>query len=182
MYIREGHFSLTGVFFQWFRGDHCFHYLGSFGGEGKALAFFYFHFDSDCFHLPYSRGMDLGKRVASTDGIQGFCRFFHRSFRRWLGGTGGDSFVGPRSGKYKKNGKVNPTPASNVTLVTLGTFILWLGWIGFNGGSVLALDSTLNAATMGLVIFNTNMAAVGGVIVALFLECLFIKRYRYCGS
>ncbi len=75
--------------------------------------------------------------------------------------------VGPRLGKFRKDGSVRPTPPSNVVLVTLGVFILWLGWFGFNGGSQLALGSALDAVAMSNVMVNTNLAAAAGVITAL---------------
>ena len=75
--------------------------------------------------------------------------------------------VGPRLGKFRKDGTVRPTPPSNVVLVTLGVFILWLGWFGFNGGSQLALGSALDAVAMSNVMVNTNLAAAAGVITAL---------------
>ena len=74
--------------------------------------------------------------------------------------------LGARSGKYGPNGQVNPMPGSNMTLATLGTFILWLGWFGFNGGSQLALGSGTDAAAISNIFINTNMAAAGGVVVA----------------
>ena len=75
--------------------------------------------------------------------------------------------IGPRLGKFRKDGTVKPTPPSNVLLVTLGVFILWLGWFGFNGGSQLALGSALDAVAMGTVLVNTNLAACAGVLAAL---------------
>ena len=75
--------------------------------------------------------------------------------------------VGPRLGKFRKDGSVRATPPSNVVLVTLGVFILWLGWFGFNGGSQLALGSALDAVAMSNVMVNTNLAAAAGVITAL---------------
>ncbi len=75
--------------------------------------------------------------------------------------------IGPRLGKYRKDGSVKPTPPSNVLAVTLGVFILWLGWFGFNGGSQLALGSALDAVAMGTVLVNTNLAACAGVLAAL---------------
>ena len=75
--------------------------------------------------------------------------------------------VGPRLGKFRTDGSVRPTPPSNVVLVTLGVFILWFGWFGFNGGSQLALGSALDAVAMSNVLVNTNLAAAAGVITAL---------------
>ncbi len=75
--------------------------------------------------------------------------------------------LGPRKGKYTKDGKVNAIPGANLPLATLGTFILWLGWFGFNGGSELIISNVAEANAVSLVIVNTNMAAAGGVIAAL---------------
>ncbi len=76
--------------------------------------------------------------------------------------------LGPRLGKYK-DGKVNPMPGSNLALATLGTFILWLGWFGFNGGSQLAAGTVGDITDVGRIFANTNMAAASGAIVALIL-------------
>ena len=75
--------------------------------------------------------------------------------------------VGPRLGKYRRDGTVRPTPPSNVLIVTLGVFILWMGWFGFNGGSQLALGSALDAVAISNVLVNTNLAAAAGVMTAL---------------
>ena len=75
--------------------------------------------------------------------------------------------LGARKGKYGKNGEINAIPGANMPLVTLGTFILWMGWFGFNGGSVLKLGDIVNANSVAMVFLNTNAAAAGGVIAAL---------------
>ena len=75
--------------------------------------------------------------------------------------------IGPRLGKYRSDGTARPTPPSNVLLVTLGVFILWFGWFGFNGGSQLALGSAADVVAMSQVLVNTNLAAAAGVVVAL---------------
>ena len=75
--------------------------------------------------------------------------------------------VGPRKGKYGPNGQTNAIPGANLPLATLGTFILWLGWFGFNGGSTLSLDSVAAANEVAMVFVNTNAAASGGLIAAL---------------
>ncbi len=77
--------------------------------------------------------------------------------------------LGPRKGKYGADGKVNPIPGANLPLATLGTFILWMGWFGFNGGSVLKLGDISNANSVAMVFLNTNAAASGGAIAALLL-------------
>jgi len=75
--------------------------------------------------------------------------------------------LGARKGKYGPNGEVNAIPGANLPLATLGTFILWMGWFGFNGGSVLKLGDIANSNAVAMVFLNTNAAAAGGVIAAL---------------
>ena len=84
--------------------------------------------------------------------------------------------IGPRLGKFRTDGSVKPTPPSNVPAVTLGVFILWLGWFGFNGGSQLALGGVENAVGMSIVLVNTNLAAAGGVLAALIVSRPLFKR------
>ena len=84
--------------------------------------------------------------------------------------------VGPRLGKFRRNGPARATPPSNVVLVTLGVFILWFGWFGFNGGSQLALGTAGDAISMSNVLVNTNLAAAAGVVTALCLSRLFFGR------
>ena len=76
--------------------------------------------------------------------------------------------LGARAGKYK-DGRVNPMPGSNLALATLGTFILWLGWFGFNGGSQLAAGTVGDITDVGRIFANTNMAAASGAVAALIL-------------
>ncbi len=83
--------------------------------------------------------------------------------------------LGARSGKYE-GGKVHPLPGSSLPLATLGTFILWLGWFGFNGGSQLALGTIDDAVSVAKIFVNTNMAACGGVVTALVLTQLLYKK------
>ena len=75
--------------------------------------------------------------------------------------------VGPRLGKFRRNGTVKATPPSNVLLVTLGVLILWFGWFGFNGGSQLALGSASDAVAMSSILVNTNVAGAAGLVAAL---------------
>ena len=78
--------------------------------------------------------------------------------------------IGARHGKYGKDGQVNPMPGSNLPLATLGTFVLWFGWFGFNGGSQLAMGSAEDVNAIANIYINTNIAAAAGVVVALFLS------------
>ncbi len=75
--------------------------------------------------------------------------------------------LGARKGKYGPNGAVMPIPGANMPLATLGTFILWMGWFGFNGGSQLAVSNFENANAVAAIFVNTNMSAAGGVVAAL---------------
>jgi Amt family ammonium transporter len=75
--------------------------------------------------------------------------------------------LGARKGKYGPDGQVNAIPGANLPLATLGTFILWLGWFGFNGGSVLATATVESANAVAVVFMNTNAAAAGGLVAAL---------------
>ena len=84
--------------------------------------------------------------------------------------------LGARKGKYDKDGKSMPILGANLPLATLGTFILWMGWFGFNGGSVLAMASKESADAVAMVFVNTNAAAAGGVIAALLLAKLWFGK------
>ncbi|MDA3858134.1 MAG: ammonium transporter [Roseovarius sp.] len=93
----------------------------------------------------------------------------------WAALTGA-IILGPRIGKYAKDGRVIPIPGSNLALATLGTFILWLGWFGFNGGSQLYMDTAGNVADISRIFSNTNIAAASGAVVALILTQLLYKK------
>ena len=75
--------------------------------------------------------------------------------------------LGARKGKYGEDGSIHPMPGANLPLATLGTFILWMGWFGFNGGSVLKLGDAASANSVAMVFLNTNTAAAGGAVAAL---------------
>ncbi|SFI64659.1 ammonium transporter [Albimonas pacifica] len=105
------------------------------------------------------------------DSQYGFLDFAGSTVVHSVGGwaaLAGALVLGPRIGKYK-DGRVTPFPGSNLPLATLGTFILWLGWFGFNGGSQLAMGSIGDAADVSRIFVNTNTAAAGGAIAALIL-------------
>ena len=84
--------------------------------------------------------------------------------------------LGARKGKYGKDGRVNAIPGCNLPLATLDTFILWMGWFGFNGGSVLKLGDISNANSAAMVFLNTNAAAAGGAVAALILARIWFKK------
>jgi Amt family ammonium transporter len=93
----------------------------------------------------------------------------------WAALTGA-VILGARKGKYGPGGRVNPMPGANLPLATLGTFILWFGWFGFNGGSQLALGSAADATAMAIVYVNTNLGAAAGVVAAMALSQIIYKK------
>jgi Amt family ammonium transporter len=84
--------------------------------------------------------------------------------------------LGARKGKYGADGSVRPIPGANLPMATLGTFILWMGWFGFNGGSVLATASVESANSVAVVFMNTNAAAAGGLIAAMIVARLMFGK------
>lgn len=118
-------------------------------------------------------GSELGGIIA------GFSDFAGSTIVHSVGGwaaLAGVLILGARKGKYGKDGQIKPIPGSNLTLATLGTFILWMGWFGFNGGSVLAMDSKANIDAIALVVADTNMAAAAGAIAAAILTQIIYKK------
>ncbi|MGB0719572.1 MAG: ammonium transporter [Bdellovibrionales bacterium] len=105
----------------------------------------------------------------------GFSDFAGSTIVHTVGGWAaltGAIILGPRTGKYTQDGRIMPIPGANLPLATLGTFILWFGWFGFNGGSVLALGSAKSVTLMSLVFVNTNMAAAAGCVAAMLYATL----------
>lgn len=88
----------------------------------------------------------------------------------------GATMVGARRGKFSANGKINAIPGANLSLAVLGTFILWLGWFGFNGGSELKMANIGEANAVALIFVNTNAAAAAGAIAALFCSRLLFGK------
>ncbi len=84
--------------------------------------------------------------------------------------------LGARKGKYNADGSVNAIPGANLPMATLGTFILWLGWFGFNGGSVLKLADVASANSVAMVFLNTNTAAAGGAIAAMLIARMLFGK------
>ncbi len=109
----------------------------------------------------------------------GFLDFAGSSIVHSAGGwaaLAGVMVLGSRVGKYGKDGRVNVMPGSNLPLATLGMFILWLGWFGFNGGSQLAMGTVSDVADVSRIFANTNTAAAGGAVAALILSQLLYKK------
>lgn len=118
-------------------------------------------------------GSELGGLMA------GFSDFAGSTIVHSVGGwaaLAGVLILGARKGKYGKDGQVRPIPGSNLPMATLGTFILWMGWFGFNGGSQLALGSKEDIDGIALVVASTNMAACAGGLMAAILTQLIYKK------
>ncbi len=110
---------------------------------------------------------------------KGFLDFAGSTMVHAVGGWAalvGALFLGARRGRFNKEGEATPLPGSSLPQATLGTFILWLGWFGFNGGSQLAFGSTADAIAVSNIFANTNAAAAGGVIGVLVLSQLIYGR------
>ena len=109
----------------------------------------------------------------------GFSDFAGSTLVHSVGGwaaLAGAILLGARKGKYGKDGKVTPMLASSIPLATLGTFILWMGWFGFNGASQLAFGTIADAADVSRIFANTNLAACGGVVTAVILTQIIYKK------
>ncbi len=109
----------------------------------------------------------------------GFSDFAGSTIVHSVGGwaaLAGALLIGARKGKYTSDGKIHPIPGSSMPLATLGTFILWLGWFGFNGGSQLAAGTIEDVSAVSRIFVNTNMAAAGGVVVAMLLTQVLYKK------
>ena len=110
---------------------------------------------------------------------KGFADFAGSTIVHSVGGWAaltGAIVLGARKGKYGADGRINVMPGSSLPLATLGTFILWLGWFGFNGGSQLALGTGADAVALSNIYANTGIAAAGGVIAALALTQILYKK------
>ena len=112
-------------------------------------------------------------------GAMGFKDFAGSTIVHSTGGwaaLAGAIVVGARRGKFRADGSVKSTPPSNIPIVTLGVFILWLGWFGFNGGSQLALGGAADAVAISHILVNTNLAGAAGFLVALVIERPLLGR------
>ena len=112
-------------------------------------------------------------------GDAGFSDFAGSGIVHMAGATAalaGVLLLGARKGKYGPSGKVIAFPGANLPLATLGTFILWMGWFGFNGGSVLKLGDAASANAVAMVFLNTNTAAAGGLVAALIVARLWFGK------
>ncbi|WP_438862898.1 ammonium transporter [Neptunicella sp.] len=146
---------------------------GAVAERMKLWAFFAFAIVMTAFIYPMEGAWTWGGESVFglyTLGDLGFSDFAGSGIVHMAGASAalaGVLLLGARKGKYTADGRVNAIPGANLPMATLGTFILWLGWFGFNGGSVLATASVESANSVAVVFMNTNAAAAGGLIGAL---------------
>ncbi|MGB5576923.1 MAG: ammonium transporter [Woeseiaceae bacterium] len=149
---------------------------GAVAERMKLWSFFAFAVVLTGFIYPVQGFWKWGNGWLNTDGVTDAVRFldFAGSGVVHMCGAAaalaGVLLLGARKGKYGKGGQVNAIPGSNLPLAALGTLVLWLGWFGFNGGSQLQISGVDNANAVALIFVNTNMAAAGGLVLALILS------------
>ena len=140
---------------------------GTLAERVKLWSFFAFTLGLTAFIYPVVGAWTWGGGWLNQMGFQDFAgSTIVHSTGGWAA-LAGTLVVGARLGKFRRDGTVKSTPPSNVPVVTLGVFILWLGWFGFNGGSQLALAGAADAVAMSNVLVNTNLAAAAGVMAAM---------------
>ena len=166
--IENGYSVMSDWFFQMvFVATAASIVSGALAERVKLWSFFFFVLLLTAFIYPIVGAWTWGDGWLNSLGFQDFAG------STIVHGTGGWAalagllVVGPRLAKFGKDGTVRPTPPSNIPVVTLGVFILWFGWFGFNGGSQLALGSAADVLAISHVLVNTNLAGAAGVIAAL---------------
>ena len=169
--IKAGHATMSDWFFQMvFVATTASIVSGTLAERVNLWAFFAFTAVLTIIIYPIVGAWTWGGGWLSAMGFQDFAgSTIVHSTGGWAA-LAGALVVGARYGKFRSDGSVKPTPPSNVPTVTLGVFILWFGWFGFNGGSQLALSGAADAVAMSNVLVNTNLAAAAGVMAALFLS------------
>lgn len=149
---------------------------GALAERIKLLPFLIFTFVLTAVIYPIQASWKWGGGFLDTQ--YGFLDFAGSTVVHSVGGwaaLAGAILLGPRLGKYK-DGRINPIPGSNMPLATLGVFILWLGWFGFNGGSQLAMGTIGDIADVSRIFANTHIAASGGALAALLLTQLLYGK------
>ena len=156
---------------------------GAVAERMKLWAFIFFAVVMTAFIYPMEGAWTWGGKsvfgLFSLGDDFGFSDFAGSGIVHLAGATAalaGVLLLGARKGKYGPDGQVHPIPGANLPLATLGTFILWMGWFGFNGGSVLKLGDIVSSNSVAMVFLNTNAAAAGGVIAALIVAKLMFGK------
>jgi Amt family ammonium transporter len=145
---------------------------GAVAERAKLVSFLIFSAILTGFIYPIQGSWTWGEGYLYAEGFSDFAgSTIVHSVGGWAALTGA-IIIGPRIGKYASDGRVNPMPGSNLPLATLGTFLLWFGWFGFNGGSMLSMGSAADVDAIARIYVNTNIAAAAGVVVALVLTMI----------
>ncbi len=175
--VANGYSSMSDWFFQMvFVATAASIVSGALAERVKMWSFFLFTLLLTAFIYPIVGAWTWGGGWLSEMGFQDFAgSTIVHSVGGWAA-LAGILVVGPRLGKFRKDGSARATPPSNILVVTLGVFILWLGWFGFNGGSQLALGSAFDAVAMSHVLVNTNLAAAAGVVAAIAISRSIMGR------
>ena len=166
--LENGYSTMSDWFFQMvFVATTASIVSGTLAERVKLWSFFLFIAILTAFIYPVVGSWTWGGGWLAERGFQDFAgSTIVHSTGGWAA-LAGVIVVGARRGKFRSDGSVKSTPPSNVPAVTLGVFILWLGWFGFNGGSQLALAGAVDAIAMSNVLVNTNLAAAAGVMAAM---------------
>lgn len=169
--VENGYSVMSDWFFQMvFVATTASIVSGALAERVKLWSFFIFILVLTAFIYPVIGSWTWGGGWLSDMGFQDFAgSTIVHSTGGWAA-LAGTLIVGARSGKFRSDGSVKVTPPSNVPAVTLGVFILWLGWFGFNGGSQLALGGAVDAVAISIILSNTNLAAAAGVMAAITLS------------
>ncbi len=175
--IESGNSTMSDWFFQMvFVATTASIVSGTLAERVKLWTFFAFTVTLTAVIYPVVGAWTWGGGWLSEMGFQDFAgSTIVHSTGGWAA-LAGAIVVGARARKFRKDGSVKNTPPSNIPVVTLGVFILWLGWFGFNGGSQLAMDSALNVVAMSIILANTNLAAAAGVMVAMMVSRPILGR------
>ena len=173
-----GHAVMANWFFQMvFVATTASIVSGTLAERVKLWSFFLFTLILTAFIYPIVGAWTWGGGWLNQMGFQDFAgSTIVHSTGGWAA-LAGALVVGPRLRKFRADGTVKPTPPSNVPVVTLGVFILWLGWFGFNGGSQLALAGVSDAVAISIILVNTNLAAAAGVMTAICLAKPILGRH-----
>ena len=175
--VANGYSTMSDWFFQMvFVATTASIVSGTLAERVKLWSFFLFIVVLTALIYPVVGAWTWGGGWLSAMGFQDFAgSTIVHSTGGWAA-LAGAMVVGSRKGKFREDGSVKPTPPSNVPVVTLGVFILWTGWFGFNGGSQLALGGAVDVVAISNILSNTNLAAAAGVITAIALSRPILGR------
>ena len=176
--VDSGYSQMSGWFFQMvFVATTASIVSGALAERIRLWAFFTFVLVLTAFIYPVIGAWTWGEGWLYE---LGFSDFAGSTIVHGTGGwaaLAGAIILGPRLGKFKKDGSVTPTPPSSVPIVTLGVFILWFGWFGFNGGSRLALGGVTDAVSIAGILVNTNLAGAAGILAAILVSRPILGRF-----